>query len=224
MGFWASTKRFCFWCLDFFTSGATACAAPRTPRASLRARVLKQTIILSGPVSRDAARLSQRYPDYCALWGFWCLNMANWVRYPLPLFSAFPPWRACEAEVRYPPPPQKGYLSDTCAIPFENKENACNTPLCDTISKEYCAIWGGISHWAAKQQSRLKLSTSSQGRISAQGILHLRNPNLGPNSGKQFLGARILDPNSWVEFFDSVFSSKRGPLISLESFNRGGRS
>ena len=19
------------------------------------------------------------------LWGFWCLNMANWVRYPLPL-------------------------------------------------------------------------------------------------------------------------------------------
>ena len=24
--------------------------------------------------------------DYCALWGFWCLSMANWVRYPLPLF------------------------------------------------------------------------------------------------------------------------------------------
>ena len=23
---------------------------------------------------------------YCALWGFWCLNMANWVRYPLALF------------------------------------------------------------------------------------------------------------------------------------------
>ena len=21
-------------------------------------------------------------------------------------------------------------------------------PLCDTISKRYCAIWGGISHWA----------------------------------------------------------------------------
>ena len=40
---------------------------------------------LSGPVLRDTARLSQR-PPYCALWGFWCLNMANWVRYPLPLF------------------------------------------------------------------------------------------------------------------------------------------
>ena len=50
---------------------------------------------------------------------------------------------------RYPPP-RKGYLSDTCAIPYENKANGCDTPLCDTISKGYCTIWGGISHWAAK--------------------------------------------------------------------------
>ena len=75
--------------------------------------------------------------------------MANWVRYPLPLFCAFPPWRACEVEVRYPSL-QKGYLSDTCAIRYENNANGCDTPLCDTISKGYCAIWGGISHWAAK--------------------------------------------------------------------------
>ena len=44
-------------------------------------------------------------------------------------------------EVRYPPP-EKGYLSDTGAIPFENKADGCDTPLCDTISKGYCAIWG----------------------------------------------------------------------------------
>ena len=24
-------------------------------------------------------------------------------------------------------------------------QNACDTPLCDTISKGYCAIWGGVS-------------------------------------------------------------------------------
>ena len=58
-----------------------------------------------------------------------------------------------------------------------------------------------------------------QGQISAQGILHLRNPNLGPNSGKRILDARILDPNSWVEFLDSVFSSKRGPLKNSPSRN-----
>ena len=52
------------------------------------------------------------------------------------------------------PPPQKGYLSDTCAIPYENKANGCDTPLCDTISKGSCAIWGGISHWAAKAVHR----------------------------------------------------------------------
>ena len=45
---------------------------------------------------------------------------------------------------------QKGYLSDTCAISYENKESACDTPLCDTISKGCCAIWGGISHWTTK--------------------------------------------------------------------------
>ena len=48
-------------------------------------------------------------------------------------------------------PPPKGYLSDTRAIPYENKANGCDTPLCDTISEGYCAIWGGISHWAAKE-------------------------------------------------------------------------
>ena len=52
------------------------------------------------------------------------------------------------------PPPQKGYLSDTCAIPYENKANGCDTPLCDTISKGYCAKGGGISHWAAKELHR----------------------------------------------------------------------
>ena len=46
-------------------------------------------------------------------------------------------------EVRYPP--QKGYLSDTCAIPHENKAKGCDAPLCDTISKRYCTIWGLLS-------------------------------------------------------------------------------
>ena len=41
------------------------------------------------------------------------------------------------------PPPQKGYLSDTCAIPYQTRQNACDTPLCDSTLKRYCAIWGG---------------------------------------------------------------------------------
>ena len=49
-----------------------------------------------------------------------------------------------------PPPSKKGYLGDPCAIPYENKANGCDTPVCDAISKGHCAIWRGISHWAAK--------------------------------------------------------------------------
>ena len=58
-----------------------------------------------------------------------------------------------------------------------------------------------------------------QGQISAQGILRLWNPNLGPNSGKRILDARISDPNSWVEFFGPIFSRKRGPLENSPSRN-----
>ena len=104
-------------------------------------------IPLSGPVSCDTPRLSQRYPR---LWGFWCLNMANWVRSPLPLFWAFPPWRACEVEVRYPPPTKEvcqRYFRDTL---WKQGKTRVISPLCDTISKGYCAIWRCISHRAAK--------------------------------------------------------------------------
>ena len=68
---------------------------------------------------------------------------------PTPPFLSVSPMKSMRSEDAIPPP-QKGYLSDTGAIPYENKANGCDTPLCDTISKGYCAIWEGVSHWAAK--------------------------------------------------------------------------
>ena len=56
------------------------------------------------------------------------------------------------------------------------------------------------------------------GQKSAQGILRLRNPNLGPNSGKQILDARILDPNSFF-FVTLFFPSKSGPQKNSPSRN-----
>ena len=75
---------------------------------------------------------------------------------PPPFLTVFPLEMMRSGGAITPPPPQKGYLSDIGAIPYENKANgACDTPLCDTISKAYeCAIWGGISHWAARGQTR----------------------------------------------------------------------
>ena len=75
--------------------------------------------------------------------------MANWVRYPLPLFWAFPTWRACEVEVRYPPP-SKGvsqrYLRDTTW----KQGNCVRYPPLRYYLEKVLRDMGGFSHWAAK--------------------------------------------------------------------------
>ena len=73
--------------------------------------------------------------------GFWRLNMANLGAIPPPPFLRFSPLESMRSGGAIPPP-QKGYLSDTCAIPYENKANGCDTPLRDTISK---GCWGAFS-------------------------------------------------------------------------------
>ena len=82
--------------------------------------------------------------------------MANWVRYPLPILSVSPVESIRRGCAIPPPPPTKEvsqrYLRDTL---WKKMQNACDTLLGDTISKGYCAIWGGISHWAAKHTSRV---------------------------------------------------------------------
>ena len=42
------------------------------------------------------------------------------------------------------PPPQKGYLSDTCAIPYENKANGCDNPSA-ILSRKGIARYVGVS-------------------------------------------------------------------------------
>ena len=84
--------------------------------------------------------------------GFLVSQHGQWGAIPRPPFLSVSPLDSVWSGGAIPPP-QKGYLSDTCAIPYENKANECDTPLRDTISKGYCAVWGGISHWAAKWPS-----------------------------------------------------------------------
>ena len=105
---------------NFATAHLTACILYfYLPWASrpIKRRTLSQRPILgsqegtlSGPVLRDTARLSQRYPPHCALWGFWRLNMANWDR-------------------AIPPPP---FLS--VCFPIGLVGAICRTPLSDFTS------------------------------------------------------------------------------------------
>ena len=107
-------------------------------QAARRDSVLRKTASL---------RLSQRYPSI-ARCGFFGVSTWPWLvcDTPSPLSERFPQglWRACEVEARYPPPPPKGvsqrYLRDTL---WKQGKTRAIPSLCDTISKGYCAIWGG---------------------------------------------------------------------------------
>ena len=103
---------------------------------------------LSGPVLRDTARLSQRYPPIARYGVFGVSTWPIGCDTPSPFSEHFPfgeyaKWR-CDT------PPSKGYPSDTCAIPFENKANGCDTPRLQYYLERVLRDMGGISHWAAK--------------------------------------------------------------------------
>ena len=85
---------------------------------------------------------------YCAL-GFLLSQHGQLGATPPAPFLSVSPWRACEVEVRYASP-QKGYLSDSCAIPPENKAMGAIPPSAILSRKDLARNWGGISHWAAK--------------------------------------------------------------------------
>ena len=83
-------KRLCDDHRAFFLSRAplTTMSADKRPNPSklFVQHWQQQSCDHSGPVLRDTARLSQRYPPIARYGVFRCLNMADWVRYPLPLF------------------------------------------------------------------------------------------------------------------------------------------
>ena len=115
------------------------------------------------------------------------------------------------------PPPQKGYLTDTGAIPYENKANGCDTPLCDTISKGYCAIWGGISHWAAKTTSLKRVLFT---RCPSQRQRGPRKEGTAkPNEEKQF---PTPHPRVCKRWFPNGGSSSVGQRISASPGGRFG--
>ena len=75
-------------------------------------------LALSGPVLRDTPRRSA-IPPYRALWGFLMSQHGQLGAIPPPPFlsvSALESMRVWRCDT---PPPEKGYLSDTCAIPHE---------------------------------------------------------------------------------------------------------
>ena len=96
---------------------------------------------LSGPVLRESPRDYLSDAPLLRAMGFLVSQHGQFGCDTPSLFSQRFPLGE-HANWRCDTPPQKGYLSGTRAIPYENKANGCDTPLCDTISKRYCATWG----------------------------------------------------------------------------------
>ena len=71
---------------------------------------------------------------------------------PPPFLSVFPLGE--HAKWRCDTPPQKGYLSDTCAIPYENKGNVCDTPSA-ILSRKGIARYGGVSRTGPLRTKRI---------------------------------------------------------------------
>ena len=102
------------------------------------------------------------------------------------------------------------------------KKNLCSisVPYLRAVSGRFMICPGSCQAFPSYDLQRYVSGTKKhQGQIAAQGILHLRNPNLGPNSAKRILDARISDPNSWVEFFGPIFPGKKSPeKFTVEKF------
>ena len=145
-------------------------------------------------------------PPYCALWGFWVSQPGQLGAMPPPPFLSVSPLESMRSGGAIPAP-QKGYLSDTCVIPSENKANGCDTPLCDTISKGYCAIWGGISHWAAKR-TPLPLANVDVARavVSAKALLLDHCLSLLSGISKPIVWGTVVCTRIPLVFVISVFS------------------
>ena len=127
----------------------------------LRARILGRR---RSAATGGLTRLSQRYPPI-ARYGVFGASMwpigFDFTHIPPPPLLSVSPQIACEVEVRYPPPPpqQKGYLSDTCAIPHENKAKWVRCPPLRYYLQKVLRDMGGISHWAAKAPYLPKFAT-----------------------------------------------------------------
>ena len=164
---------------------------------------------LSGPVLRDTARLSQRYPPSLRAMGFLVSQHGQLGAIPPPPFLSVSPLGE-QVKWRRDTPPRKGYLSDTCAIPYKNKANRCDTPLCDTISKGYCAIWGGVSRTGLLSEARATYPPAQNQYMQEKnlGELIFAWTHAGPVLALARIQENILEesfsakqPNSWGNSF-----------------------
>ena len=113
---------------------APYCAIPRdylsdTPLLRGMGFLVSQHGQLGAIPPRDTARLSQRYPPIARYGVFGVSTWPIGCDTPSPFSERFPPWRACEVEVRYPPPHKRGISAILARYPMKQGKRVRYPPL-----------------------------------------------------------------------------------------------
>ena len=125
------------------------CLAPLRPLRNFDRHFSKsfsppQICKLSGPVLRDTARLSQRYPPIVCYGVF---DVSTWpigCDTPSPFSERFPLLRACEVEVRYPPL-KRGISAILARYPMKTRQMGVIPPSAIRSRKGIARYGGGLS-------------------------------------------------------------------------------
>ena len=104
---------------------------------------------LSGPVLRDTARLSQRYPPIAryGVFGFspWPIGCGT-----PPSFLSVSPLEHMRSRGAIPPPLKRGISAILPRYPLKTRQRGARLPSAMLSRKGIARYGGGVLHWAAK--------------------------------------------------------------------------
>ena len=119
---------------------------------------------LSGPVLRDTARLSQRYPPIARYGVF---GVSTWpIGCDTPPFLSAYPVESCEVEVRYPPPLKRGISAILARYPMKTRQVGAIPPSA-ILSRKGIARYGGVSRTGSLSAGRENFAGCERMRIGS---------------------------------------------------------
>ena len=162
---------------------------------------------------RDTARLSRRYPSIARYGVFGVSTWPIGCDTPSPFSQRFPLGEHAKWRCDTPPPPQMGYLSDTRAIPYENKANGCDTPSAIPSRKRVLRDMGGGVSLALGLRKFVALFRIF--RHSGRGALLLDSGAPGTTDKRHFLPRPSYETKNRRESKNGSIQkrSPRGPLL-----------
>ena len=97
--------------------------------------------------------------------GFWCLNMTNWVRYPLPLSLRISPLESMRSGGAIPPL-KRGISAILARYPMKTRRTGAIPPSAILSRRGIARYGGGISHWAAKGRNFMRYVVCGQNLLA----------------------------------------------------------